>query len=106
MPTIEEALLYKGFTPDDYAGDEVVQGNAERALKTARQTMLGAVGADVEQYLPDDPRVKELTLIYFDDLYSERGVSAKVGNAVRRLVSDMEQQLRMELRKAKEASGA
>ena len=54
MPTIEEALLYKGHTPEDYAGDAVVLGNAERALKTARQTMLGAVGADVEQYLPDD----------------------------------------------------
>jgi len=106
MPTIEEALLYKGYTPEDYAGDAVVLGNAERALKTARQTMLGAVGADVEKYLPDDPRVKELTLIYFDDLYSERGVSAKVSNAGRRLVSDMEWQLKMELRAAKEASGA
>lgn len=105
MPTIEEALLYKGFTPEEYEGDKVVQGNAERALKTARQTMLGAVGADVEEYLPDDPRIEELTLVYFDDLYSERGVSAKVSNATRRLVSDMELQLRMELRDAKEAAG-
>lgn len=105
MPTIEEALLYKGFTPEDYEGDTVVTGNAERALKTARQTVLGAVGADVEEYLPGDPRIEELALIYFDDLYSERGVSAKVSNATRRLVSDMEWQLKMELREAKEAAG-
>lgn len=105
MPTIEEALLYKGFTPEDYKGDAVVEGNATRALATAKQTVLGAVGADVKEYLPNDPRIKELTLIYFDDLYTERGVSAKVSNATRRLVSDMEWQLKMELRAAKEAAG-
>ena len=97
MPTIEEALLYKGI---DYT-DAVVEANATRALATARQTVLGAVGEDVETYLPDDPRVEELTLIYFDDLYSERGISAKVSGATRRLVYDMEQQLRLELATAK-----
>ena len=104
MPTIEEALLYKGI---DYT-DAVVEANATRALATARQTVLGAVGEDVDEYLPDDPRVNELTLIYFDDLYSERGVSAKVSGATRRLVYDMEQQLRLELATAKEkaVSGA
>ena len=104
MPTIEEALLYKGI---DYT-DAVVEANATRALATARQTVLGAVGEDVDEYLPDDPRVTELTLIYFDDLYSERGVSAKVSGATRRLVYDMEQQLRLELATAKEraVSGA
>lgn len=104
MPTIEEALLYKGI---DYT-DAVVEANATRALATARQTVLGAVGDDVDKYLPDDPRVNELTLIYFDDLYSERGVSAKVSGATRRLVQDMELQLRLELAAAKEkaVSGA
>ena len=104
MPTIEEALLYKGI---DYT-DAVVEANATRALATARQTVLGAVGEDVDKYLPNDPRVNELTLIYFDDLYSERGVSAKVSGATRRLVQDMELQLRLELAtaKAKAVSGA
>ena len=106
MLTIQEALLYKGMTPEVYDGDTVVETNATRALKTARQTMLGAVGDDVEIYLPDDPRINELVLIYFDDLYSERGVSAKVSGAVRRLVFDMEQQLRLELARVKEAAGA
>lgn len=94
-------MLYKGI---DYA-DEVIEKNAARALKTAQATVLGAVGEDVGAYLLGDPRIDELTLIYFEDLYSERGVSAKVSSATRRLVSDMEQQLRLELAtaRAKEA---
>ena len=102
MPTLEEALLYLGI---DYA-DEMVERNVRRALNTAYQTVLGSVGDDVGEYLPDDLRVTELTLIFADDLYSTRGVAAKVSGATRRLVRDMEQQLRLDLRKAKEAAGA
>ena len=103
MPTVtkDEALLYIGV---DYT-DKVVDANATRALASAWQTVLGAVGEDVDTYLPNDPRVKELTLIYFEDLYSQRGLSAKVSGATRRLVQDMEWQLRLELiqARAKEA---
>lgn len=102
MVTIEEALQYLGI---DYA-DEAVTNNVRRALNTAEKVLAGAVGSDLETYLPDDPRAKELLLIYLDDLYSERGVvSAKVGNATRRMVADMELQLRLELRQVKEAAG-
>lgn len=103
MPTIEEALGYVGL--DLEYVDDLVMANAERALATARRTVLGGVGDDVEAYLPDDPRVKELVLIYFDDLYSERGVAAKVSGAIRRSVSDMELQLRLELAQAKAKAG-
>lgn len=103
MPTIEEALGYVGH--DIEYVDAMVRANAERALATARRTVLGGVGDDVETYLPEDPRVKELVLIYFDDLYSERGVAAKVSGAIRRSVSDMELQLRLELAQAKTAAG-
>lgn len=96
--TLDDALLYKGI---DYP-DEVVNANAMRALAAAEKTVLGAVGEDVDTYLPNDPRVKELMLIYFDDLYSERGQNAKVSGATRRLVAGMELQLRMELATAKE----
>ena len=101
MVTTEEALRYLGI---DYA-DEVVLINVSRALNSAIKILHGAVGEDVETYLPDDSRAKELTLIYLDDLYSDRGISSKVSNATRRLVSDMEWQLRLELRRAKEAAG-
>lgn len=101
MPTIDTsaALTYLGI---DYP-DEVVLSNVNRALATAKQTLLGAVGDDIDTYLPDDPRAVELVLIYLEDLYSQRGISAKVSGATRRLVSDMELQLRLELARAKEA---
>ena len=102
MPNLQDVLFYLGIDYDD----TMVSANAERALNTAIQIMCGAIGEDVKVYLPDDPRVDELVLIYADDLYSQRGGSAKVSNATRRLVSDMELQLRMELRRAKEAAGA
>lgn len=101
MPTIEDALNYIGI---DYT-DAMVEANASRALKAARATVLGAVGNDVETYLPDDPRVDEMILIFFEDLYSQRGVSAKVSGATRRLVFDMEWQLKMELRQKREEAG-
>lgn len=101
MPTTQEALEHLGI---DYA-DEVVTANVNRALAAAKQVLYGAVGSDVEEYLPDDSRVTELVLIYTDELYSDRGVaSSKTNNATRRLVADMEQQLRLELSRAKEAS--
>jgi hypothetical protein len=101
VPTIEDALNYIGI---DYT-DAMVEANASRALKAARATVLGAVGKDVETYLPDDPRVDEMILIFFEDLYSQRGVSAKVSGATRWLVFDMEWQLKMELRQKREEAG-
>lgn len=41
-----------------------------------------------------------------DDLYSQKGVSAKVTGATRRMVADMEMQLRLELRTLREEAGA
>lgn len=95
LPTIEEAISYLGI---DYP-DAVSSANATRCLATAIITLKGAVGDDVEDLLPGDSRVKELVLIYTDDLYSNRGTSAKVTGATRRMVQDMELQLRMELRR-------
>ena len=100
MVTVDDAMLYLGI---DYP-DEVITANVTRALATAEKTVRGCVGDDVETYLPDDPRVCELTLIYLEDLYSQRGVAAKVSGATRRLVADMELQLRMELRSARDAA--
>ncbi len=103
MPTLEDARTYLGI---DIADDDLVNRNITRALATAQKTLLGSVGEDVSTYLPNDPRVTELVLIYMEDLYSQRGLAAKVSNATRRLVSDMELQLRMELRIAKEVAEA
>lgn len=98
MPTVEEALKYLGID----CVDDVVTANVTRALSTAVKTLRGAVGKDVDIYLPNDPRTAELVLIYTDDLYSNRGTSAKVSGATRRMVETMELQLRLELRQRKE----
>ena len=98
MPTLEDARLYLGI---DYP-DDVTDSNIKRALRSAESVLYGAVGEDVATYLPDDPRIDELILIYMEDLYSQRGVAAKVSGATRRLVADMELQLRMELATARD----
>lgn len=104
MVNLEDALLYLGYDAADTA-DAVLSANVTRQMATARQMLLGAVGQDVETYLPEDPRMDELLLIYLDDLHTNRGRSAKEANALRRSVHDMEQQLRVELARAKEAAG-
>ena len=102
MPTINEALDYMGI---DYA-DVKVKANAQRALDTARAYLHSAVGADVEQLLPDDTKWPQLVLMYTDDIYSERAASAKVSNATRAIVASMEAQLRLELVTAREEANA
>ena len=102
MPTVEEALTYLGI---DYA-DDVVTANVTRALASAMHTLYGSVGEDIEEFLPGDPRAKELVLLYLDDLYSNRGLSNKAIGSERRLIRDMEWQLRLELRQAKGAAEA
>lgn len=100
MLTLDTALKYMGI---DYADDLIIQ-NVERSMATAERIMQGAIGDDVRALLPDDPRVDELVLIYTDDLYSQRGLSAKVSGATRRLVQSMVLQLRLELRQLREAA--
>jgi hypothetical protein len=81
--------------------DELIRANVKRALATADRTLRGAVGEDVWDRLPGDERAKELVLTYAHDLYSTRGVSAKVSGATRQLVYAMELQLTLELRAAR-----
>ena len=63
------------------------------------------MGEDVDTLLPNDSRAAELVLIIMDDLYSEKGVSAKVSGATRRTVADMVLQLQLELRQLREEAG-
>ena len=103
MPTLNDLKDYCGI---DYT-DGMVERNLARDLATAVATLKGAIGEDIEDVLPDDSRVAELVLIYGEDLYSKRGVlnedSAKVSGSTRRMTNDLETQLRLEYRKAKEA---
>lgn len=98
MPTYEEALVHLGI---DYP-DENIKTIVTQKLAAAVSTVKGAVGDDVELLLPDDSRVKELVLAYLADLYDNRGVSAKISNAVRLSMASMELQVKMELRQIRE----
>lgn len=102
MPTYEDALEYLGI---DYP-DDLIKKNVNRALNAATKWLSGAVGEDVESLMPGDSRAKELVLIIMDDLYSEKGVSAKVSGATRRTVADMVLQLQLELRQLREEARA
>ncbi len=95
MPTQSEVLMYLGI---DYA-DDVIKANVDRAIMTADAYLKGAIG---KNYPTDDPRVKELALIFISDLYDNRGMIEKVSGNVRRLVDDMTLQLRLELRQSEE----
>lgn len=91
MPTIEDVKAYLGI---DYA-DEMVNKNVARCISTADAYLKGSIG---KNYPAEDPRVKELALIFISDLYDNRGMIEKVAGNVRRLVDDMSLQLRLELR--------
>lgn len=101
MMTLQDALDRLGI---DYA-DEKVEKNVERALAAAERTLRGAVGERVHVLLPEDPRVTELTGIYLEDFYDNRGTNAKVAGATRALVNTLELQLRLELRRAEQTAG-
>ena len=92
MPTESEVLVYLGI---DYA-DDMITANVTRAIATADAYLKGAIGFD---YPKDDPRAKELALIFIADLYDNRGMIEKVSGNVRRLVDDFMLQLRLELRR-------
>ena len=97
MPTIADLLRYLGI---DYTDDDITE-NVTDALKVAKSYLQSAVGADVFDLLPDDPKVSRLLKVYVKDLYDERGSSAKAGNAKREMVQSMEWQLRLELAQAR-----
>lgn len=88
----QDVLNYLGI---DYA-DEMVNANVNLAISTADAYLKGAVGAD---YPVEDPRAKELALIFIADLYDNRGMLEKTSTNVRRLVDDFLLQLRLELRR-------
>ena len=102
MLTIEGALRHLGY--DEV--DEVITETVTTELAEASSYLLGAVGEDILELLPDDPRVDILLKAYLDDLHDDRGTtSAKASNAKRELVHSTEWQLRMMLsRKREEAA--
>lgn len=103
MVTIEEALRHLGYDQTD----PVVVSNVTAALRDAESYLQGAVGDDVLELLPDDPKADRLVKTYLEEMYDERGLtSAKAGNAKREMVHSLEWQLRMKLARMREEAAA
>lgn len=102
LPDINELYAYAGI---DYA-DNLVEKNATRALKAGLLIIEDAIGEGATKLLEDDHRLHELLLVYAEDLYSKRGIlnsdNPKVSGATRRLVNDLETQLRLTYKKKKQ----
>lgn len=94
--TVVQAQDVYNYLGIDYA-DNMVTANVNRVISTADAYLKGAVGAD---YPVDDPRAKELALIFIADLYDNRGSLEKSSTTVRKFVTDSLLQLRLELRRA------
>jgi len=101
MLTVHDAAQSMGI---DYM-DDVVEANLQRALNSALYRLYGAVGRDVEDRLPDDPRIDELLRIYTEEAYDNHPRSGKQDSAQNHLRDALELQLRTELRRAKAEAG-
>lgn len=102
MLTLETALQHLGYDEVDPA----IRAKVNDQLAEAETLLKGAVGDDIFELLPDDPRINTLLKAYLDDLHDDRGtVSAKAGNAKRALIHTAEWQLKMELIRAREGAG-
>lgn len=102
MLTVIDALQHLGYD----VADDVITKNVANELEGAKAYLQGAVGPDIFELMPEDPRLDILLKAYLDDQHDDRGTtSAKANNAQRGLVSSTEQQLRLELvRKREEAA--
>ena len=101
MPTFQEALYYLGI--DEV--DEMITANVNRAMATAAARLHGAIGKDVEVYLPDDSRITELALIYTRESYDADSLTEKARAALKHQRDDLEPQLKLELWAAKGKAG-
>lgn len=103
MLSVLDALRHLGY--DEH--DEVTSREVAEELEEAKQYLRGAVGEDLFDLLPEDPRIRTLLKAYLDDLHDERGThSAKAANAKRDMIASTEWQLRLSLsRKREEAAG-
>lgn len=104
MLTIDDALRHLGY--DEI--DETITKAVTEELERAKSYLQGAVGDDIFELMPKDPRVDILLSAYLDDLHDDRGTtSAKAGNAKREMVHSTELQLKLALaRKREEQEGA
>lgn len=91
-PTTQDLAAYLGVD----CADDMASANLELALGAAEGYVVGAVGPSVDL---SDPRARAVVMAVAADIYDERsfsGASGKAPSAMRRVVSDLCEQLRRE----------
>lgn len=94
--SIEEVCDFKGFLVEEVEQDTVVKRNIIRLIKFSNLYLQGAIG---KNYPTDDERAKQIALLVISDLYDYRELDSKnISNTTRKILNDLEWQLKVELR--------
>ena len=95
--TLEEVCDHMGFLVNEVEADKVVKRNILRLIKFSDIYLQGAIG---EKYPKEDERAKQIALLVISDLYDYRDLDSKnITNTTRKLLNDLEWQLKTEMRK-------
>ena len=95
--SIEEVCDYKGFLVEEVEEDKVIKRNIIRLINFSNLYLQGAIG---KNYPTEDERAKQIALLVISDLYDYRDLDSKnISNTTRKILNDLEWQLKMEMRK-------
>lgn len=94
--TLEEVCDYMGYLIEEVKSDKVVERNIKNLIKFSDKYLQGAIG---KQYPREDERAKQIALLVISDLYDYRDLDSKnISNTTRKILNDLELQLKMEMR--------
>ena len=97
--SIEEVCDHLGFDAIEVEAEEnqPTKRNIIRLIKFSDMYLQGAIG---KNYPKEDERAKQIALLVISDLYDYRDLdSKKITNTTRKLLNDLEWQLKTEMRK-------
>lgn len=95
--TLQEVCDDMGFLVEEVEKDVIVKRNIERLIKFSDLYLKGAIG---KNYPKEDERAKQIALLVISDLYDYRDLDSKnIANTTRKLLNDLEWQLKTEMRK-------
>lgn len=94
--TLEEVCDYMGYLVEEVKSDKVVERSIKNLIKFSDKYLQGAIG---KQYPREDERAKQIALLVISDLYDYRDLDSKnISNTTRKILNDLELQLKMEMR--------
>ena len=97
--TLEDVCDYMGYLVEEVEAEEsgTIKRNILRLIKFSDVYLKGAIG---EKYPKEDERAKQIALLVISDLYDYRDLDSKnITNTTRKLLNDLEWQLKTEMRK-------